>query len=458
VGAGAIGTARVDALLRVGARVRVVAPETSPRVDELARAGAVELRRRRYRRRDLAGCRFALACVDDPVVGRRVARHAARRGVLRHVADVPELCDIVFPAVHHDGPLTVAVSTSGEAPGLAGRLRDHLAHALPPRAGEVAGRIGALRRRVRALLPRPDQAGRRMRTVAAVARNLDWPSLAALEPAAAEAWIETPPRPPEVQASAVRRERRRGPRVHLVGAGPGGAQHLTERARELVASADVVLADRLVPPDVLALVTGELAVAEKLPGLADGAQRSLEERALEDARSGRSVVRLKTGDPALFGRAGEELRALADGGVDVEVVPGVASPFAAAAAAGVSLTERGVADQLLILSGQGRGGADTELPRYRSARTLALLMGVGTMERTVAGLRANGHPADLPVAVVASAGRPDEVVVRTTLEGAVDAIRANGVRAPAVVLVGWVAAPVDSRSTDTPRSAHCLGS
>lgn len=447
VGAGAIGTARVDALLRVGARVRVVAPETSPRVAELAREGSIELRRRKYRRGDLRGCRFALACVDDPDVGRRVARHAARRGALRHVADVPELCDIVFPAVHHDGPLTVAVSTSGEAPGLAGRLRDHLARALPPRAGDVAGRIGALRRRVRELLPRRDQSAARMRTVSAVARNLDWPSLTTLEPDSAEAWIESPPRPPEMRTPSLQREQRRRPRAHLVGAGPGGAEFLTERARTLVTTADLVLADRLVPPDVLALVAGELVVADKVPGGADVAQRSLEDRTLEAAQRGRRVVRLKAGDPGLFGRAGEEIRALEDRGVDVEVVPGIASPFAAAAAAGISLTERGVADELLVLSGQGRGGTATELPRYRATRTLALLMGVGTMERTAARLRETGHPADLPVAVVASAGRREEVVVRTTLAGVVDAIGERGVRAPAVVLVGRVAAPRTPTST-----------
>lgn len=224
--------------------------------------------------------------------------------------------------------------------------------------------------------------------------------------------------------------------VQLVGAGPGDVRLLTLGAVEALRAADLVLSDRLVPSAVRALAGGEVRVAGKEAGLADMAQAELDRAAIEAARAGRRVVRLKIGDPGLFGRLGEELDAYAQAGVACEVIPGVSSALAAPALAGIPLTLRGVADRVVVGTGHAAGDGRERLPPYEPGVTWVFLMAAARLEALVGGLRAQGFPAELPACTVESASLPGERVTVSTLAGLPAAAR--GVKAPAVVVVGEV--------------------
>jgi uroporphyrin-III C-methyltransferase len=235
--------------------------------------------------------------------------------------------------------------------------------------------------------------------------------------------------------------------VQLVGAGPGDVRLLTLGAVEALREADLVLSDRLVPSAVRALAGGEVRVAGKEAGLADTAQAELDRAAIEAARAGRRVVRLKIGDPGLFGRLGEELDAYTQAGVACEIIPGVSSALAAPALAGIPLTLRGVADRVVVGTGHAAGDGRERLPAYEPGVTWVFLMAAARLEALVGGLRAQGFPAELPACTVESASLPGERVTVSTLAGLPTAAR--GVKAPAVVVVGEVVragAPALARS------------
>jgi len=232
---------------------------------------------------------------------------------------------------------------------------------------------------------------------------------------------------------------RRG-RISLVGAGPGDPELLTVRAFRTLRSADVVIADRLVPTPILELVQGELRIARKPRGRAEAGQRELEAWTLEAARYGKHVVRLKTGDPFVYGRATEEIDAFAEAGFDVEIVAGLSSVTAAPVAAGIPLTMRGVADRFTVVTGQGKDGRWVAPPDYRPDQTLVLLMAVSRASIIADQLMARAWPADTPVAIVERATHDDERVTTATLSTLGATIAAAHVRAPAVIVVGEVAA------------------
>jgi uroporphyrin-III C-methyltransferase len=228
--------------------------------------------------------------------------------------------------------------------------------------------------------------------------------------------------------------------VTLVGAGPGDPDLLTLGAARAIAEADLVLCDRLVPPAIRALARGEVRVANKEPGLADAVQHELDDAAIAAARAGFRVVRLKIGDPGVFGRLGEELDSYAAAEVPSRVVPGVSSALAGPALAGVPLTLRGVADQIVIGTGHAAGDADVDAPAWRPGTTWVFLMAVRRLDALASGCVAAGFPADLPAALIQDASTPAQRVVDSTLATlAVDA-RRHGVRAPAVLVLGEVAA------------------
>ncbi|MEM1029152.1 MAG: uroporphyrinogen-III C-methyltransferase [Myxococcota bacterium] len=229
-------------------------------------------------------------------------------------------------------------------------------------------------------------------------------------------------------------------RISLIGAGPGDPDLLTVRAWRRLQNADVVIADRLVPPALLAVCPGEIRVARKPRGRAEAGQRELEAWTLTAARAGRDVVRLKTGDPFVFGRASEEVDAFTAAGFAVEVVPGLSSVTAAPVAAGIPLTMRGVADRFTVITGQGRDGRWVAPPPFCADETLVLLMGVGRAEVIADQLMAHAWPAETPVAIVERATHADERLTRTNLQNLGATVHRKEIRAPAVFIVGAVTA------------------
>lgn len=231
---------------------------------------------------------------------------------------------------------------------------------------------------------------------------------------------------------------RRG-HITLVGSGPGHPDLLTQAALRAINTADLILADKLVPAEILALIPRrtEVYIARKFPGNAERAQEELQLRGLTALRQGHHVIRLKQGDPYIFGRGGEEYLFFKAHGFEVSVIPGLTSALTATALAGVTATHRGVADQVLICTGTGRRGTLPTPPEYVKSRTTVFLMALHRIEDLVSSLVGAGWPDDIPCAVVERASCPDQRVIRTKIKDVARAVEREGSRPPGLLVVGW---------------------
>lgn len=227
-------------------------------------------------------------------------------------------------------------------------------------------------------------------------------------------------------------------RIILVGSGPGSPDLLTQAAHKAILSADLVLADKLVPSPILDLVPrrANVHIARKFPGNADNAQQELLEMGLEGLQSGKVVVRIKQGDPYIYGRGGEEFEFFRAHGYTPTVLPGITSALSAPLFANIPLTHRGVADQVLICTGTGRKGAPLEPPPYLQSRTMVFLMALHRLSALVESLHLQNYPLDTPCAVLERASCPDQRVIRTTLEHVCAAVEEEGSRPPGLLVVG----------------------
>jgi uroporphyrin-III C-methyltransferase / precorrin-2 dehydrogenase / sirohydrochlorin ferrochelatase len=384
VGGGTVAQRRLPALLAAGADVEVVAPDVTPAVEGMATARELRWTARPYRDGDLDGAWYTLVATDDPQVNAAVATAAERARVFCVRADDAPGGTAVTPAVgEHDG-LTVGV-LSGGRPRRSAAVRTALVEAL--------------------------QAG-----IVPVDR---------------------------VDADPVR------PGVALVGGGPGDPELITVRGRRLLARADVVVTDRLAPRDLLDELAPHVEVidASKIPYGRAMNQERINELLIEHARAGRFVVRLKGGDPYVFGRGFEEVLACAEAGVPVTVTPGVTSAFAVPAVADVPVSHRGVAHEIVVVSGHVAPGHPQSLTDWgalaRLRGTIVLMMGVERIEAFADALLAGGRPADTPVAVVQDGTTRIQRTVRTTLASAATDMRAHEIAPPAVIVIGPVAGLVD---------------
>lgn len=375
VGGGSVAQRRVPRLLAAGANVRLVSPEATAFVEGLA--DQLDWRRRRYADGDLQDAWYVLAATDDPVVNAAVVAEAERRRIFCVRADDGDLGSAVTPAVGEHEGLVVGVLSGGE-PRRSAAVRTALVAAL--HAGQIAD---------------------------------------AAEPAA--------------------------PGVALVGGGPGDPGLITVRGRRLLSRADVVVADRLAPQRLLEELPSHVQVidASKIPYGRAMHQDAINATLIEHARAGKFVVRLKGGDPYVFGRGFEELLACAEAGVPVTVVPGVTSAFAAPAAAGVPVSHRGVAHEIVVVSGHIAPDHPDSLVDWpalaRLRGTLVLLMGVAKLGAFAEVLIEHGRPADTPVAVIQDGTLRTQRSVRSTLAEAADDLAREGIRPPAVIVIGPVA-------------------
>ncbi|WP_433558765.1 uroporphyrinogen-III C-methyltransferase [Pseudonocardia xinjiangensis] len=377
VGGGAVAQRRITGLLAAGADVEVVAPEVTPAVEGMAKAGEVRWSVRTYRDGDLDAAWYVVACTDAPAVNAAVGADAEARRIFCVRADDAPAGSAVTPAVgHHDG-LTVGVL-----------------------------------------------AGRRPRRSAAVRT--------ALVEALQTGLVDDSAEPVH-------------PGVALIGGGPGDPELITVRGRRLLARADVVVTDRLGPRDLLDTLAPHVEVidASKIPYGRAMNQARINELLVEHARAGRFVVRLKGGDPYVFGRGFEEALACAEAGVPVTVVPGVTSAFAAPAVADVPVSHRGVAHEIVVVSGHVAPGDPRSLVDWpalgRLRGTLVLLMAVERIDAFATALIEGGRPADTPVAVVQDGTMRIQRSLRATLATVADAVREQGISPPAVIVVGPVA-------------------
>ncbi|WP_287597695.1 siroheme synthase CysG [Thermomonas sp.] len=433
VGAGEVAARKVLALLDSGAAVAVVAPALAPALAALAKANRLAHIAAAFAPEQLDGSWLAIAATDDDAVNRAVAAAAHARRMFINVVDDAELASAQLPARVQRGPLQVAISSGGASPMLARHLREQLEIRLDGALGQLAGLLGELRGRIRMQLA--DLGQRRAffdRVLAGPAQSL----LRRGDAAAARRAVE---------AELASRRASSAGRVALVGAGPGDPGLLTLRALRLLNEADVILHDRLVSLDVLALARRDaqrIDVGKRVGGDHDATQQHIHALLIEHARAGRRVVRLKGGDPFVFGRGGEELEALREAGIDFEVVPGITAATACAAYAGIPLTHRAHAQSLHLLTAQARDGdADHDWRALaKPQQTLVFYMGVQGLARLRDNLLTHGRAASTPVALVENGSRPQQRVIAGTLAQLPELAAAHAVRAPALLVVGEVAA------------------
>ncbi len=426
VGAGEVATGKIESLVASGAAVTVVAPWAKPEIMHLAERGAITWHAREFLDTDLgediAGDRIGAAArpfiviagTDLAAVNQHVYRLCRAAGILCNAVDDIPHCDFYYGSVVSRGDLQIAVSTAGQSPSLAQRLRREIDAQLPHDLGPWLHTIGSLRQEVLAARPSDEErklllAGLATREACGAAacpsRHLVLPTALANEPAPKQA---APVSPPRNSAET---------RVWLVGAGPGDPDLLTVKAARLLTGADLVLHDDLVTGPILAMAsaTAEVINVGKRCGRAGVTQEQIHTLMIAGAREGRSVVRLKSGDPLLFGRAGEEMDALAAAGIPFEVVPGVTAASAAAAAMPCSLTDRRAASSILLSTGHHAVGSDTALEAQEPEPTRVVYMPGRDLSGIAREWRKAGLQGNYPCVLVSHAGQPDERVTRTTL-------------------------------------------
>jgi uroporphyrin-III C-methyltransferase/precorrin-2 dehydrogenase/sirohydrochlorin ferrochelatase len=393
-----------------------------------AGANVLTISSRDYKPGDLAGARLVVDASEDEEINRLTWQEAEAAGILINVVDRPGQCRFIAPAIVRRDPVLVAISTSGESPFLASMLRARIERWLGHEWGPFVALVGEVRRRLRRQgLPVAEQTRIYRRLLNSDVRSL----LRSRSTADAN----------RLAARIAAAQGDGAGRVALVGAGPGDPDLMTMKARELIADADYVLHDALIAPQTLALCgpDSRLENVGKRGGQAGTRQANINARLIELARAGHLVVRLKGGDPFVFGRGGEELDDLRRAGVDVVIVPGVSSALAAPAAAGIPVTKRGVSSSVAITTAQGRGSIRRLAGLARSADTLVVLMALGELSEVAAAL-AGVVGGSRPAAVISNATLPNQRSVSGTLDRIARLTREAGIEAPATLVVGDVVA------------------
>ncbi|NDL61202.1 siroheme synthase CysG [Acerihabitans arboris] len=427
VGGGEVAARKILLLQRAGAEVRVVARRLSPELELQARSGRIQWLGEIFSPAMLDGVFLVIAATNDPVLNAEVYAAADRRQILANVVDDQPKCSFIFPSIVDRSPIMIAISSGGKAPVLARILREKLESLLPAFLGPMADMAGAFRERVKQHVS--SMGGRRRFWERAL--NGRFASLVAqgqLESAQDE--LER-----ELIAPA-----EQGGEVALVGAGPGDAGLLTLRALQLMQQADVVLYDFLVSDEVLELVRrdAERICVGKRAGDFCMPQEEINRRLIDHALQGKRVVRLKGGDPFIFGRGGEELQAVAAAGIAFQVVPGVTAAAGATAYAGIPLTHRDHAQSVTFITGHARrGGGSLDWPALAAGRqTLAIYMGIMKAADISRQLILHGRAPDTPVAVISRGTRADQQVFTGTLEQ-LDTL-AQQASTPALLVIGEV--------------------
>jgi len=423
---------KAELLLSAGAKVTLIADTVVGEIAQMIADGFISWAGRGFDDGDLAGMSLVIVASDDEALQARVSHAAQQRCVPVNVVDRPKLSSFIMPAIVDRTPITIAISTGGAAPALARRLRAEIERAMPAAIGRMARFAEIFREQVRRTLDQP--RARRRFWDRVFSGRIGEMALAGDEIGARRELIRL--------LDSARHEAPTIGMVHLVGAGPGDPDLLTMKAHRLLQRADVVVYDRLVAPEVLAMARrdAERIHVGKRSGHHAMPQAVINERLVSLARAGKSVVRLKGGDPFVFGRGGEEVEALMQAGIAVEVVPGVTAALGCAASAGIPLTHRDHAQACVFVTGHRKdGNVELDWPMLaRPRQTVVIYMGAETLPLIASQLIAHGLPAETPVALIENGTTSRERRVVGTLA----TIERQAVRAclggPTLCLVGEV--------------------
>jgi uroporphyrin-III C-methyltransferase/precorrin-2 dehydrogenase/sirohydrochlorin ferrochelatase len=433
VGGGEVALRKVALLERTGAAITLVAPVVAPELAQRAAAGRLTLRVREFVPDDLDGSRLVIVATSRRAVNRWVAALSEARAIPVNVVDDRDASRFIVPAIIDRDPVLVAVSTAGASPVLARRLRERLEAFIPQRFGALAAWLRDLRRGAARRLPGTPARRRYFEAL------IDGPAARRFLAGDARGAMQIAQ---QLLATAAGAARGAG-EVTLVGAGPGDPELLTLKALRALQDADLILHDRLVPDAVLDLARrdAERICVGKTGGGDSTPQTLINQLLIEHARAGRRVVRLKGGDPFIFGRGGEELEALTQAGIDFAVIPGITAAIGCAAYAGIPLTHRDYAHSVSFVTGHADPlGRD---PDWRAlampGMTAVFYMGLGRLGHIVERLHAHGAPATRPVAVISRGTTADQRVIAATL-GTIEAACAGAnLPSPTLLIVGEVA-------------------
>ncbi|MCC5865255.1 MAG: uroporphyrinogen-III C-methyltransferase [Wenzhouxiangella sp.] len=432
VGGGLVARRKIGRLLKARASIDLIAETLDSELAEMHVAGQVQWLGRRFASCRLEGYALIVVAEASQADCQRLRRWGERQGVPVNAVDQLEHSTAIVPAVVDRSPLVIAIGSGGQAPELARMVRSRIEQLVPPALGRLAALSGSLAGRIRSRLP--ELARRR--------RFLDW--IFNGQPAA------------ELQAGREERARSliedaldigvpdRPGHVSLVGAGPGEPELLTLRALARIQTADVIVHDGLVDARILdhARRDAELIDVAKPPGKGGVGQDRIHQILIEHAGRGCRVVRLKGGDPMVFGRGGEELEVLREHGIAYEVIPGVTAASACAAYAGMPLTQRSMAQSVRLVTAHCERSIDRlDWPALAADRqTLAFYMSVARLELIQAHLIAHGRSPATPIALVENGSRPEQRVIVGELGELSHCARHHEVKSPAMLYVGEVAA------------------
>jgi uroporphyrin-III C-methyltransferase/precorrin-2 dehydrogenase/sirohydrochlorin ferrochelatase len=434
VGGGVVAARRAEFLVRAGARVRVFAAELGEDFFELRDRPNFQHEAREPNSKDFEGSALVFIATEDARITDAARKAAKLAGALVNVADQPRLCDFIMPSIVDRSPLVIAISTGGASPILGRMLKARLETLIPAAYGRLAQLTGAFRERLAEAMPSQRMRLRFWENV--LEGPIGEAALTGNDGAAKEHLAREIDRLGNGASATPRGE------VYLVGAGPGDPDLVTFRAFRLMQKADVVLYDRLIGEGVMNLVrreaeriyVGKRRDNHELP------QGEISALLVKLAKEGKRVLRLKGGDPFLFGRGGEEIETLAAHGVPFQVCPGVTAAIGASAYAGIPLTHRDHAQACVFVTGHGKDGRiDLDWTTLLQPRqTVAIYMGLRNLETLTDEFMARGASPDLPAAIVDNATRVNQRVIVGTLATLAAKARGAELPGPSVLIVGTV--------------------
>jgi uroporphyrin-III C-methyltransferase/precorrin-2 dehydrogenase/sirohydrochlorin ferrochelatase len=431
VGAGRVAVRKIDLLSKAGAVITVIAENISPAIDDIKDTHNLTIHKRRFEPSDVKGYRLVVSATDNAETNQSVSQAATELNIPVNVVDNPALCSFIFPAIIDRSPVIAAVSSGGSSPVLARLLRAKIESTIPAAFGQLAQLSEKFRHRVKQKIEDPAQ------------RRIFWESI--LQGKISELVFAGQLQKAEDQLADLIDTNENKPRlgdVYLVGAGPGDPDLLTFRALRLMQQADVVVYDRLVSPEVLNLTrrdsekiyVGKQRQNHSLP------QDSINQLLIDLAKKGKRVVRLKGGDPFIFGRGGEEIETLLEEDISFQVIPGITAASGCATYAGIPLTHRDHAQSCTFVTGHLKDGSIDLNWQQLSApnQTIVFYMGLSGLDKICQSLMAHDLPNDHPIALIQQGTTTNQRVITGTLDTLPQRVKDKNIKAPTLIIVGTV--------------------
>nr|WP_299039730.1 uroporphyrinogen-III C-methyltransferase [uncultured Psychrobacter sp.] len=466
VGGGDVALRKADLLSRAGAAITIVAPSICDELHALLSDEKHTLIYKNYNKKYMQGARVIIAGTDDEALNHQIHADATALNIPVNVVDTPHLCDFIFPAIVDRNPIVIGISSNGKAPVLARLLRARLETLIPQGYGKLAKLAGEFRAEVKSKIPTLTGrrqfwerafegkvselifAGNETEATAQLQKDLAETATKIANQHSDDAEVATNSAAnldnQDTDSNISNKDKNPVGEVYIVGAGPGDPELLTFKALRLMQQADIVFYDALVSPQVLDLCrrdADKVYVGKKRSNHAV-AQLGINELLINEAKKGRRVVRLKGGDPFIFGRGGEEIESLRAHGMPYQVVPGITAANAAASYAGIPLTHRDHSQSVRFVTGFLKAGVPNEKFEnlLNTDETVVFYMGLHSLERLTEGLIEAGRSSETPIAIVSNASMPNQQVLTGTLASIVERQEQAQLPTPALLIMGDVVA------------------